>query len=576
MPTFFLTCWFITSNHIKKSLIMIKTITISFILGVSQCFLVFSQNTKEIKQEIDAYSAKAPFKMPKIVVPEFPDRTFNIKDYGAVSDGQSLCTNAIDSAIKACNASGGGKVIIPPGLWITGPIELRSNVNLHLETGALIRFTADHTKYPIIPTSRSRTNFRVMSPIYGIYLNNVAITGHGVLDGSGDSWRPVKKYKMTSRQWNDLVKSGGVVSPDGSIWWPSKQAMDGAAYLKKLKKLKRQNHQRLTADDLIPARDFLRPYLILIVSSKNILIDGPTLMNSPKFNLYPNSSSNIIIRDVKVVNDWYAQNSDGIDLSACTNTIVYKCTVSTGDDGICMKSSHSRSGGPGLKNIIVADCKVYHAHGGFVIGSNTDGGMQDIFVNNCTFVGTDIGLRIKSRRERGGKVDHVYMSNIFMTDIVNEAILFTTYYENNEVGHSPDNHKITKTTPQFSDFYMSNIYCDHAKTAISVTGLPEMPVKNLYFTDVNIDAQQGTEITDAENIHFKNVKVYPEKGSVNSIRNSKNIEIDHSILPQNADLFMKVEGSKSAGIEISGTDLSRLKNPVKYGDDVPKGSVTIK
>ena len=545
-----------------KYRLILSTIVFSFLP------LLISAQSDEIQKEVNGYIAKAPFKMPAINVPQFPDKVYNIRDFGAISDGRTLCTDAIENAIDACSKGGGGKVVIPDGLWITGAIQLKSNVNLYLATNALVHFTKDHTQYPIIPTSSSRTNYMVMSPIYGYGLENIAITGNGVFDGSGDTWRPVKRMKMTNQQWKKLVSSGGVVSSDGSMRWPTKEAMEGETYLKNLRKEKKS---KLTADDFEPARDFLRPYMVVINKCKNILIDGPTFKNSPKFALYPGSSSNIIIRNVNILNEWYAQNGDGIDLSACRNVLVYKCTVN-----ICMKSSRSGSDTTKrarLENIIIADNKVYRAHGGFVIGSNTDGGMHNIFVDNCTFIGTDIGIRIKSNRDNGGLVHQVYIQNIYMTDIVNEAILFNTYYADSNNDSDSTEYEANETTPQFTDFYLKNIYCNDAKTAIAITGLPEMPVRRIFLDDIYIDSDEGCLLDDSEDIKFNNVKVFSESNTVFDVADSKNITIENGVLPDSAKLFMNISGKGTSNIKIINTNLSRLAAPVTYGKDVPKNAV---
>jgi polygalacturonase len=168
------------------------------------------------------YSSHAPFPMPAVNSPQIPDRSFTITDYGAVNDGQTLNTAAMEKTIQTCAAAGGGRVIVPQGLWLTGPIALQSHVELHLERGALVLFTRDHEQFPLIHVPGSN-NYIVASPVYGFDLQDIAITGEGIMDGGGDSWRPVKKSKTTAQQWKNLLASGGVVSNDGEIWWPSRE-----------------------------------------------------------------------------------------------------------------------------------------------------------------------------------------------------------------------------------------------------------------------------------------------------------------------------------------------------------------
>jgi polygalacturonase len=464
------------------------------------------------------YLQNAPFKMPAVAEPTFPDKTFSIKEYGAVGDGQVINTVAFAKTIDACAKAGGGKVIVPPGLWLTGPIQLQSNINLVVERGALIQFTGDRTQYPITQMEGS-SSWVVASPVYGSGLRNVAITGEGILDGAGENWRPLKKVKATEAQWKEFTKKG-VVSADGSVWWPSKEAMEGEAYLKKLKKDK----PNAAAEDYLPARDFLRPKMVVINNSDKVLIEGVTIRNSPNFVFNPNNCTNLTMRSVIIFNEWWAQNGDGIDISACKNVLIYKCNVSAGDDGICMKSSNPRNPGEArLENIVIAGCTVYHAHGGFVIGSNTDGGMNNIYVTDCDFIGTDVGIRVKSNAGRGGLVHNVFIKNIFMSDIVNEAILFDTYYEDVTAGKNAKDVKTTETDkiPVFKDFFISNVFCRGARTAISITGLPQMPVQEIHFDTVTISADKGYLSKDAKDIDFQNVRIIlPDRvQSLTSINN---------------------------------------------------------
>jgi len=473
------------------------------------CFVSISakaQETQEdIRNEMEQYIHAAPFKMPIPELPAIPQRIDSITAYGAIGDGETLNTKAIQQAINTCADNGGGKVVIPAGLWLTAPIELKSNIELHLDEGAILLFTKDHTLFPLITTGGHK--YAVMSPIYGYKLHDIAITGSGIINGSGDSWRPLKKSKATDGQWKNVQKSGGVVSSDGTMWWPSDNAMNGEDYLKKLKK----KGKKATADDYLPARDYLRPYMVLLTDCNKVLIDGPTFMNSPKFGFVPLYCTNLVVRNLKINNEWYAQNGDGMDISNCKDVVIYKCTVNAGDDGICMKSARSSSDTSdkaSLQNIVIADCKVYHAHGGFVIGSNTDGGMENISVKNCSYINTDVGIRVKSDRTKGGLVHKIFIDGIYMNNIQNDAIAFDSYYEQKNPNRNPM--PVTRTTPLFQDFYFSHIYCASAGKAISITGLPESPVNHIYFNNVNIHADKGNSSVDATNIIFNQVKVNGE------------------------------------------------------------------
>lgn len=466
-------------------------------------FLISIQITSAQEKSIAEYIANAPFKMQQVPLPAFSDKSFTITDYDAIGDGKTLNTTAFAKAIEACTNAGGGKVLIPKGVWLTGPIELKSNVDLHVESGATILFTKDHSQYPMINMGKSSKTIVTASPIYGHDLENIAITGEGVIDGAGDSWRPVKKEKTSVAQWHELTK-GGVISKDGKIWWPSEEAMNGEGYLKNIKKT------APLAEDYLQARDYLRPYMLYLVNCKKVLIKDVTLKNSPKFVFYPNHCSNLTMNRVNVFNDWWAQNGDGIDISACKNVVIYKCIVNAGDDGICMKSSGSKGKDSAeLAQVIVAGCTVLRAHGGFVIGSNTDGNMQNIYVADCNFIGTDCGIRVKSNAGRGGLVKNIFIDNITMKNIKNEAVIFTTYYEDVPAGKEAKEVKtvVKDKIPEFTEFYISNIKCEGAQTAISITGLPEMPAHHIYFSNVIISAKKGFNCVDAADIDLKKVKI---------------------------------------------------------------------
>ncbi len=549
------------SNHFVQNIIFI------IFIGTSSNFL----NAQErLQGEVNSYLKNLPFHSFSIEVPHFADKTFNIKDYGAIGDGHTLNTEAFNKTIEACSKAGGGIVIVPQGLWLTGPIELKSDINFHTEIGALILFTSDHTQYPIIKSSKR--GFIVASPIYGIKLKNIAITGEGIFDGSGETWRPLKRAKATESLWKSFINSGGVVSDDGQMWWPSKEAMDGEDYLKNL--ISTKNKKELTAEDFLKARDFKRPILILLMDCKNVLIDGPTFEDSPAFALYPNWCENLIVRNVKIHNEYWAQNGDGIDISSCKNVLVFKCRINAGDDGICMKSSKDRnSNEPSLQNVVIADNVVYHAHGGFVTGSNTDGGMHNIYVNNCDFIGSDVGLRFKSARDRGGLVDNIFIKNIYMKNILNEAILFDTHYENRGFGSESKVPDVNERTPRFENIFLENIYCSGAKQAVLVDGLPEMPIQKIKISNSYISADKGFVSMYAKDFDLENVKIVPQNKDVYSLNQSSDFNIVNGFCPEGTTVFLKLDGNKTININLVNTNLTCAKIPIKFGKNVNKNAV---
>ncbi len=468
-----------------------------------------------------------PFTMAPVEQPVFPDRSVFITDFGAVADGETLCTKAINRAIESIHQQGGGKVIIPAGLWITGPIELLSHVNLHAERNALVLFTADHTRYPIITTNfEGTTGRRSQSPIWAKGQTNIAITGEGIFDGNGDTWRPVKKMKMTAHQWNRLINSGGGVDGAVEIWYPSAGALKGSII---------QRSDLHTDADWEEIRDFLRPVLLNFTECSKILLQGVTFKNSPNWCLHPLMCSDITIDGVLVSNPWYAQNGDALDLESCNQVLVINSLFDAGDDGICLKSGKNEEGrrrGIPTRNVVVYNNTVLHGHGGFVVGSEMSGGVENIYVDNCIFTGTDVGLRFKSGRGRGGKVKNIYISNIYMRNIAGDPIIFDLYYgmpRGEEVKMIP----VTEETPVFRDIYIKDVICHGSGRALFFNGLPETPVRDVEMENVTIlEASEGAAFNYVRDVKMKNIRLGLKSGEPAGITftHTENIELDGKII----------------------------------------------
>ncbi len=528
---------------------------------------LYSQSSLQV--EVNNHLKNLPFNSFQIHLPSFQNKTFNIKDFGAIGDGHTMNTDAFKKAINSCSEAGGGKVIVPPGLWLTGPIELKSNINFNVERGALILFSPDHKDYPII--SSPRGGYIVAPPVYGFNLENIAIIGEGLIDGNGTTWRPLKKSKVNSSLWKKFVNSGGVTNDDNSIWYPSKAARDGIEELSQMKK----NKNDITTDDLLLYRDALRPRLVSLINCKNILVDGVTFQNSPSFAFNPIYCEDLVVRNVKVNNEYWAQNGDAIDIGMCKNVLVYNCTITAGDDGICMKSGKSKTPNePALQNIVIADCVVYHAHGGFVTGSETYGGMHNIYVNNCDFIGADIGLRFKSSRGRGGLVDNIFVKNIYMKDIINEAILFNTYYENSKGNLKAA--KVDERTPIFKNIFIDSIYCDGAATAVSADGLPEMPIQNIKITNSYISSNRGFKSKYAKGFKLENVEIVPQSSPVFTLDESSDFSLNKINYPASITEFMNVSGKESKAILIENTSIAETSQQIKLADGLDKNVITVK
>ncbi|PWB22232.1 glycoside hydrolase family 28 protein [Flavobacterium sp. HTF] len=551
------------------------SITFSFL--ITGCSKNIIANRPE---SFDTYK-NIEFHMDKVNEPQIPNNTVIITDCGAINGGYVLNTKAFAGAIDAVSKKGGGKVIIPPGIWLTGPIILKSNIELHAQTGALIKFSTDKTLYPIIETSFEGLNtWRCISPIYGKNLENVAFTGKGVWDGSGEAWRQVKKSKLTEDQWKKFVASGGVLNDKKDSWYPSEQ------YLKGSKGADQNVRPDLkTKEEFEAIHDFLRPVLVSIQNSKKVLFDGPVFQNSPAWCLHPLMIEDLIIRNITVRNPWFSQNGDGLDIESCKNVIVENSSFDVGDDAICIKSGKDKDGrdrGIPCENIIIKNNIVYHGHGGVTVGSEMSGGVKNLHVSNCTFMGTDVGLRFKSTRGRGGIVENIFISDIFMTDIPSQAISFDLYYGGKSIAETlaEGGNQITtkmvpvnEETPQFKNISIKNITIKGAYQAVFLQGLPEMNLENIEISNLIATAQNGFSIIDANGIRLNNIKLDIEKPTVFEIHNGRNISFENVEFSSESSKAIIIDGAASQNIDFTNSKNTDFSKKTILGGPVSKDVV---
>jgi len=556
------------------------------LVSISACKDEPTVNTQQIENEDYSYIYQdIEFEMPKVLEPVIPNNEVNIADFGAVGNGVIKNTEAIAKAIEAASNKGGGKVIFPRGMWLTGPIIMKSNINLHLEEGALVLFSPDFDDYPLIATSFEGLNtYRCISPIYAKDVENIAFTGTGVFDGNGDAWRPVKRPKMTDAQWKKLLSRGGVLSDDGQVWYPSEKSKNGD----KVKNFNVPSFETMAEYEEV--KDFLRPVMVSIVSSKKILLDGPTFQNSPAWNIHPLMSEDITIRNINVRNPWYSQNGDGLDLESCKNAVIYNNTFDVGDDAICFKSGKDQDGrdrGMPTENVIVKNNIVYHGHGGFVVGSEMSGGIRNIHISNCTFIGTDVGLRFKSTRGRGGVVENIYISDIDMINIPTDVINFNLFYGGNAPVLEADQDAskeardetlapVTEETPSFKNIYIKNIRAVASGTAANFQGLPEMNLQNVTLENAYFETQNGIIAMDTDGLILKNVEVIPVTGSALTLYNSKQIEVSDFRFPSSLVNPVIITGAKSNNITLSSANFPNAGTQIRKSSEVAEGSVIIK
>ena len=376
-----------------------------------------------------------------------PDNQVSLLDYGGVADGITSNTEAFNKAVSALSKQGGGHLIVPEGIYLTGPIKLKSGIDLHVERGAVILMSPD--KRDFLEKGKIRPGITASK------CHDVSISGEGIIDGNGAWWRAVKRGKVSDTEWSEFLKKGGTVTDDGTLWY--------AFGLK--------NYPDVAADYLEQER--MRTHLVRFTDCERVCVTGVTLQNAPKFHLVPQHCTDVTIEGVTVRCPWNAQNGDGIDIMQSQRVVVRGCTVDVGDDGICLKGgvgAKSLADGP-CKDILIENNVVFHAHGGFGIGSEFSAGMENIVVRHNTFSGTDTGLRFKSAPERGGKTKSIVIHDIYMTDIKDEAVVFQTDYADRPAGFDTNQPATTQNfLPDFTDIQMSRIVCRGCATAVKAKG----------------------------------------------------------------------------------------------------------
>ncbi len=481
-------------------------------LALVAAMLLASASINAADNNDDALYSNVPFAMNQITEPSIPSYNVCITDFGGVADGKTLNTQSFAKAIKHLEEHGGGRLNVPFGVWLTGPIELKSHIELHLEDGALVLFSPNRTDFPLVEsTFEGVKSRRCMSPLYAVGATDIAVTGNGVFNGSGENWRPVKKSKLTPSQWKKLCE-GGALNKAQDVWYPSAEIRDIS------------NDYRLIAEAFSKnddaswnmIHDFLRPALLSFTGCKRVLLEDATFENSPGWNLHPLMCEDLTLRNVTIRNPWFAQNGDGLDLESCRNVVVKGCSLDVGDDAICIKSGRDKEGRDRNKpteNVIIDGCRVYHGHGGFVIGSEMSGGARNILLRKCLFIGTDTGLRFKSTRGRGGTVSDIYIENIGMSDIKGDAITFNLYYGGANAGNNTmEKVKVDETTPSFRDITISDVVCKGAKQAAYFNGLPEMPIKNVSVSNSVFESERGFTLNHIHGLTLNNIQISNSEG----------------------------------------------------------------
>lgn len=408
---------------------------------------------------------------------------------GAKADGKKLNTALINNTITRLNAAGGGTLYFPAGTYLTGAVKLKSNITIELEAGATLLFSDNFEDYlPFVEVRHEGVMMNSFCPLlYAVDAENITIKGEGTLNGQGKKWwteffrilvdlkdngmRELNKYQPMWEKANDVKSLYAETNED---WHSTLQ------------------------------RRFFRPPFIQPIRCKNFRVEGVKIINSPFWTVNPEFCDNVRVKGITIHNV-PSPNTDGINPESCKNVHISDCHISVGDDCITIKSGRdmqARKLGVPCENITITNCTMLSGHGGVVIGSEMSGGVKKVTISNCVFDGTDRGIRLKSTRGRGGVVEDIRVSNIVMSNIKQEAVVFNLKYSK-----MPAEAK-SERTPEFRNIYVSGLTVRDVKTPIKIVGLEEAPIEGIVLRDIDvIDAREKCIFEDCKNIKLENVYV---------------------------------------------------------------------
>ncbi len=460
-----------------------------FILTLAFITLVGCKNQSETSYN-SAWD-KVPEILAQIKEPVFPGQQFNILDYGAVADGKTLNSKAINDAIKACSEAGGGTVLVPKGDFYTGAIHFKSNVRLHLEENAILNFSVDPNDYiPLVYTRWEGIDCYNYSPlIYAYQVDNIALTGKGTIHGNASTenwwkWKGKKEYGWKEGE-------------------PSQLMLHARPMLDTLNKKQVPVEERIFGNGF-----YLRPQFVNFIECKNVLIQDITIRDSPFWILHPLFCENLIVRGVEVHS--LGTNNDGCDPESCKNVLIEDCFFDTGDDCIALKSGRNTDGivkNMPTENVIVRNCKMKNGHGGVVIGSEISGGAKNIFVENCEMDSPELdrAIRIKTNSNRSGLIDGIYVRNVTVGEVRESILRINLNYDIKKEGTD-------ELYPKVQNVYLNNISCKKAKYALLINGIEGQDlVNNINYTNCVFEGVEKENVVEyAKGINFNNVSINGE------------------------------------------------------------------
>ena len=474
----------------------------------------------------------------EILETNFPNQFCNILDYGAVADGKTINTQSIEKAIVDCAKKGGGHVVVPVGVFLSGPIQLKSNIDLHLEKNSEIRFSVNFSDYlPVVFSRFEGIEYYNFSPqVYARNAKNIAITGEGKLNGQGQAW------------------------------W-------GLRIFSNIKNLYRMGEQNLPVEERVfgDANKGIRPSFIEFVDSEIILLDGISIINGPMWTVHPIYSENIIIRNIKI-NTLGGPSTDGVVIDSSRNVLVENSTFATGDDAIAIKSGRDNDGrrvSRPSENIVLRNCIVNEAHGAVAIGSEISGDIRNILAQNFTINMAQYGFRMKANSQRGGIAENIWIKDFSIRDVRNALIQLNANYEKKVIEY-------TTFPPVFQNINISNIVCENTLDSINILGISESTLKDIRLTNISIGKSKGgVKVSNASNVKLTQISIGNKTDPNFTFTDSQDIFLENSACNPSDPICVSLFGEKTRNIYLTGQDFDKDFKKIQLDHEVDEKQIFI-